>query len=154
MSKLKISQILENTSKYYYYIYSDKKNEIIKEYLNNLPSTFYKTVKLTNITIIKVTIKPIKKKEYILDKKSPIKVLGGPIYGMVSTYKYKDKKLEKLKTKIKNKVYFPKKYIIKKWIDGKIQSIFLKESKKIALAYMNGKINQQLFYINTIDSIE
>ena len=30
------------------------------------------------------------------------------------------------------------------------KTIFLKQCRKIALAYMNGKINQQLFYINTI----
>ena len=152
---IKLQDIINQVSKYHYYVYDT--NKIISSHHNNINSiNIDKLSDLSNIKdgriIILVKLKRIKKKEYELDKFSPLKLLGGILYGQVSTYIIDNSKIKKQSTKLKNKVYFPKKYIQKKWKKDDNKWL-LKDLKKIALAYIDNNILQQLFAINTINTL-
>ena len=58
-----------------------------------------------------------------------------------------------MKSKPKNKVYFPKSYIVKLYKKDNMKQIN-KDMKKIAICYNDDKLKKQLFAINTITNIE
>jgi len=153
--RIKLQDIIDKVSKYHYYVYDTNKTKMVSSHHNDMNSiNMNKLSDLSGIKdgriIILVKLKRIKKKEYELEKFSPLKLLGGILYGEVSTYKIDNNKAIKQSTKLKNKVYFPKKYIQKNWKDSKW---LMKDLKKIAAAYIDDKILQQLFAINTINSL-
>ena len=100
--------------------------------------------------VIRVKLNPITKKQHMMEKKSPLKLLGGPLYGEVYEYDIinvnKSYKLKKRKPRVKNKVFFPKKYLSE-------NNIKINDIKKIALAYTKNKLNNSLAAINTIKNI-
>ena len=151
--RIKLQDIIDKVSKYHYYVYDKNKNKIISSHMNKMEMSDLKGIKEGRIIIL-VKLKRIKKKEYELEKFSPLKLLGGILYGEVSTYQI-NTNIVKLPTKLKNKVYFPKKYIQKNWKKDTIDFKWLvKDLKKIALAYINDKIQQQLFAINCIYNLD
>jgi hypothetical protein len=102
--------------------------------------------------LVLIKLKTLSKKMYSKEKKSPIKVSGGPLYTEINVYSIFDGKIIKEKSKMKNKVYFPKKYI-KKILEKDFCKIIKKDILKICNNYMNDKLNQGLIAINTIISI-
>jgi hypothetical protein len=145
---INLKEIINNCNKYHYIIIN--KNKPIK--YNSFPE------KQNNISIknkeklVLIKLKTITKKLYKLEKKSPIKVSGGPLYAEVNVYSIVDGKIVKEKSKSKNKIYFPKKYL-KKILEKDFCKIIRKDILKIYKAYMEDKINQGLIAINNIIDI-
>ena len=145
---INLKEIINNCNKYHYI------------YINNNKPTKYKSYpeKKNNISIknkdklVLIKLKTITKKLYKLEKKSPIKVSGGPLYAEVNVYSIVDGKIVKEKSKSKNKIYFPKKYI-KKILDKDLCKIIKKDILKICKAYMEDKLKQGLIAINTITNL-
>jgi len=160
---IKLSEIIKNVSRFHYFVYDKEMKKIISYHhtdMNILISPLKEHIMINNILkglkdgrqIIMVRLKCIKKKEYELDKVSPLKITGGPLYGEVTTYLYNNNEMIKEKTKIKNKIYFPKKYIFKNYENDDFNWL-KRDIKKIALSYINNTIRQNLFFINTIYTI-
>jgi hypothetical protein len=144
---INLKEIINKCNKYHYII------NINKDYkYNSFPE------KQNNISIknkeklILIKLKTITKKLYKLEKKSPVKISGGPLYAEVNVYSIIDGKIVKEKSKSKNKIYFPKKYL-KKILDKDFCKIIKKDILKICKAYMEDKINQGLIAINTITDL-
>ena len=144
---INLKEIINKCNKYHYII------NINKDYkYNSFPE------KQNNISIknkeklVLIKLKTITKKLYKLEKKSPIKISGGPLYAQVNVYSIIDGKIVKEKSKSKNKIYFPKKYL-KKILDKDFCKIIKKDILKICKAYMEDKINQGLIAINTITDL-
>jgi hypothetical protein len=144
---INLKEIINKCNKYHYII------NINKDYkYNSFPE------KQNNISIknkeklILIKLKTITKKLYKLEKKSPVKISGGPLYAQVNVYSIIDGKIVKEKSKSKNKIYFPKKYL-KKILDKDFCKIIKKDILKICKAYMEDKINQGLIAINTITDL-
>ena len=144
---INLKEIINKCNKYHYII------NINKDYkYNSFPE------KQNNISIknkeklVLIKLKTITKKLYKLEKKSPIKISGGPLYAEVNVYSIIDGKIVKEKSKSKNKIYFPKKYL-KKILDKDFCKIIKKDILKICKAYMEDKINQGLIAINTITDL-
>ena len=160
---IKLSEIINSVSRFHYFVYDTNIKKIISSHhtdMNILISPLKEHINIMDSLkglkeghkIIMVQLKCLKKKEYELDKVSPLKLTGGPLYGMVYSYYFTNGNTTKEKTQIKNKIYFPKKYIFKNY--NKDDFKWLKRDiKKIALAYVNNMIRQNLFYINTISTI-
>ena len=166
---IKIRDIIGSINKYNFYLYntktqrisfltsnndSNKKNIAKKIILKNKYNKYNQ-----NYIVVRVKITIVSKKLYELEKKSPLKSLGGPIYGYISEYNIifsrngKKAILKKRAPKLKNKVYFPKKYLIKK-LKIKNSKWLQKDLKKIALSYSTDKLNTKLLAINTIKNIK
>jgi hypothetical protein len=148
--RIKLQDIIDKVSKYHYFIYNPKKKKIISSH-HNINIKDIENIKKGYIVIV-VKLKRIKQKQHDLEKFSPLKLIGGPLYGQVSTYSIDKNKLSKQESLLKDKVYFPKNYIQKNWKKDDIKWLY-DDIKKIALAYINSKIGQQLLAINTIVSI-
>ena len=143
----------------YNYFYISEKGKIYFLFSNNNLSNIKK--KLVNILrkknkkngfVIITSLNIVSKKQYLQNKKSKIKLLGGPIY--LKLLKYEIVLLKKkyiLKRKDKNKVYFPKKYISKnlspsnKWL--------IKDTNKVVKKFVKNKLNNSLLSINKINKI-
>ena len=147
---INLKEIINNCNKYHYIYIDINKNKPIK--YNSFPE------KQNNISIknkeklVLIKLKTITKKLYKLEKTSPIKVSGGPLYAEVNVYSIIDGKIVKEKSKSKNKIYFPKKYL-KKILEKDFCKIIRKDILKIYKAYMEDKINQGLIAINNIIDI-
>ena len=144
---INLKEIINKCNKYHYII------NINKDYkYNSFPE------KQNNISIknkeklILIKLKTITKKLYKLEKKSPVKISGGPLYAQVNVYSIIDGKIVKEKSKSKNKIYLPKKYL-KKILDKDFCKNIKKDILKICKAYMEDKINQGLIAINTITDL-
>ena len=152
---LKLSIIISNLKKYHYFIYNLKTQSISKmlsdEHTIDIKK-FQKKLKNKDdkYIVIRVKLNPITKKQHMMEKKSPLKLLGGPLYGEVYEYDIinvnKSYKLKKRKPRVKNKIFFPKKYLSE-------NNIQINDIKKIALAYTKNKLNNSLAAINTIKNI-
>jgi hypothetical protein len=160
---IKLSNIINTVSRYHYFVYDKNIKKIISYHhtdMNILSSPLKEYIILTESLkrlkddhmIIMVQLKCVKKKAYELEKVSPLKTTGGPLYGEVTTYLFTDGNTIKEKTKIKNKIYFPKKYIFQNYKEDDFKWI-KHDIKKIAIAYIDDMIRQNLFYINTIYTI-
>lgn len=148
---INLKEIINKCNKYHYIIINNNDYKY-----NSYPD------KQTNISIknkeklVLIKLKTITKKLYKLEKKSPIKITGGPLYAEVNVYSIVDGKIVKEKSKSKNKIYFPKKYL-KKILDKDYCKIIKKDIFKICKAYMEDKnkpgLKQGLIAINTITDI-
>ncbi len=141
---INLKDIIKNTKKYHYikfttkpikYISSDEKQSI--------------SLKI-NEKLIFIKLKPLTKNTYNKEKKSIFKTTGGPLYCEIFQYSVMDGKVIKDKTKLKNKVYFPKKYISSKLKKHKTYKWLQKDIIKVAKMYYNDKLNQGLVAINKI----
>jgi hypothetical protein len=150
---INLKEIINNCNKYHYI------------YVNKNKPTKYKSYpdKQNNISIknkeklVLIKLKTITKKLYRLEKTSPIKISGGPLYAEVNVYSIVDGKIIKEKSKSKNKIYFPKKYLknILNKNDGlDLCKIIKKDIIKICKYYMEDKIKQGLIAINNITDFQ
>ena len=143
---INLKEIINKCNKYHYI------------YFNNKPIKYKSFSEKQNISIknkdklVLIKLKTLSKKMYDKEKKSPIKVSGGPLYAEVNVYSIFDGKIIKEKSKFKNKVYFPKKYI-KEILLKDYCKIIKKDILKICKYYMNNKLNQGLIAINKITNL-
>jgi hypothetical protein len=145
---INLKEIINNCNKYHYIKYNDKKIKSYKSYPEKNNNISIKNKE----KLVLIKLKTITKKLYRLEKKSPIKVSGGPLYAEVNVYSIFDGKIIKEKSKSKNKVYFPKKYL-KKILDKDLCNIIKKDILKICKNYMEDKIKQGLIAINNITDL-
>jgi hypothetical protein len=139
---INLKEIIKNTMKYHYIKISSKNNKYIASDKKNIPIKINKT----DILIL-VKLKTLTKSMYNMQKKSPLKIYGGPLYAEINIYRLIDGKLKKDKSKYKNKVFFPKKHL------KNINKLKKNDIKKIAYAYFNNKLNQQILAINNINNL-
>ena len=143
---INLKEIINKCNKYHYI--KINKNKQIKSYKSFSEK---QTISIKNKEkLVLIKLKTLSKKMYSLEKKSPIKVSGGPLYAEVNVYSILDGTILKEKKKFKNKVYFTKKYI-KKILKKDYNKIIKKDILKICNNYINDKLNQGLIAINTID---
>jgi len=145
---INLKEIINNCNKYHYIKYIDGKIKGYKSYPDKQNNISIKNKE----KLVLIKLKTITKKLYRLEKNSPIKVSGGPLYAEVNVYSIVDGKIVKEKSKSKNKIYFPKKYL-KKILDKDFCKIIKKDILKICKSYMEDKINQGLIAINTITDL-
>jgi hypothetical protein len=145
---INLKEIINKCNKYHYIkINSNKQIKGYKSFSEK------QTISIKNKEkLILIKLKTLSKKMYTKEKKSPIKVSGGPLYAEVIVYSIFDGNIIKEKSKMKNKVYFPKKYI-KKILEKDFCKIIKKDILKIFNNYINDKLNQGLIAINTIYNI-
>ena len=144
---INLKEIINKSNKYHYIKISSKGNKYIKSNNKKINIMINKTD-----TLILIKLKTLNKKMYEKQKKSPLKIYGGPLYAEINIYKFIDGKISKQAPKYKNKVYFPKKYLKNKL---KLNDFtwMKKDIIKIAFAYYNDKLNQQLTAINKITNL-
>jgi hypothetical protein len=145
---INLKEIINNCNKYHYIKYIDGKIKGYKSYPDKQNNISIKNKE----KLVLIKLKTITKKLYRLEKKSPIKVSGGPLYAEVNVYSIFDGKIIKEKSKSKNKVYFPKKYL-KKILEKDLCNIIKKDILKICKNYMEDKIKQGLIAINNITDL-
>lgn len=141
--KINISDIVKLVDKYHFFIYNKVTKKITTIDKNDIKQKMNK-----NTILIKIEFKAITKLQLANEKKSPLKTIGGPVYGLVSTYIMENKKLIKQPKKIKNKVYFPSRYL-KDITEKKL----LKDFYKIAKKYIGDKLDNHLLAINKINKL-
>jgi hypothetical protein len=146
---INLKEIINNCHKYHY-IYINKTDYKPTKYKSSNEKININITKGEKIVLIK--LKTISKTLYKKEKKSPIKVSGGPLYAEINTYSYHNNILIKDPPKYKNKVYFPKKYI-KEILEKDICKIIKKNILKICKFYINDKLNNGLIAINKITDI-
>lgn len=144
---INLKEIINNCNKYHYIKYTDKQTKGIK--YKSYPEKKKNISIKNNEKLVLIKLKTLTKKMYKLEKNSPIKISGGPLYAEVNVYSIVDGKIIKEKSKSKNKVYFPKKYL-KKILEKDLCKIIKKDVLKIGNSYMQDKIKQGLIAINTI----
>jgi hypothetical protein len=151
--KLNLIYIKNVLDKYYFFLYNTKTKKIkLIESSDETKKTLKKIIKRLKkeYIIVRVKISIISKKDVEREKKSILKTIGGPIYGLVTQYRLEDKKLTKLTNKIKNKVYFPSNYLNKnKDNNNKLE----KDIMKIALYYSSDRLNNKLMAINKVNKL-
>lgn len=151
--KLNLIYIKNVLDKYYFFLYNPKTKKIkLIESSDETKKTLKKIIKRLKkeYIIVRVKISIISKKDVEREKKSILKTIGGPIYGLVTQYRLEDKKLTKLTNKIKNKVYFPSNYLNKnKDNNNKLE----KDIMKIALYYSSDRLNNKLMAINKVNKL-
>ena len=132
-----------------YFLYSS--NSLINSKKRLLKTLKQKNKKSGRIIITSLNI--VSKKTYLLNKKSKVKIIGGPIYIKIQEYNLKLTKSKKvyLKKGKSNKVYFPKKYITKKY-NSKNKWI-IRDTNKVVKKYVNNKLKTSLIAINVINKI-
>lgn len=152
--KLVISDIVKSVEKYHFFMYNKNTKEFIKLHSDNSNKNglkhIIKDIKKMNRNniLVRVQLKIVSKKDYDKNKKSPIKVLGGPIYGYITEYKYEKNKLSKLQTKLKNKVYFTTNYLNK--MKNKNNKWLYSDIMKIGKKYTTNKLDFSLLAINNL----
>ena len=158
---IKLSEITKDVNKYHYYIFNktNKKLKLLTS-LNNTKEIYKKLNKIKNINnkiLVRVKLQIISKKQYNLNKKSTLKLIGGPLYGSVKEYQIQliNRKivLKSIKSKVKNKVYFSKNYLIKKFSNNNRKWI-IKDLNKIALYYVLNKLNFNLMAVNLVHKLK
>jgi hypothetical protein len=145
---INLKEIIDKCNKYHYVKYYNNKIKGYKSYPKKKKEFSIKS----NEKLILIKLKTLSKKLYIKEKKSPIKVSGGPLYAEINVYSIYDGKIVKEKSNLKNKIYFPKKYL-KEILEKDFCKIIRKDIFKISKSYMNNKINQGLIAINNINNI-
>jgi hypothetical protein len=145
---INLKEIINNCNKYHYIKYKDKKIKGYKSFSEKQNNISIKN----NEKLVLIKLKTITKKLYRLEKTSPIKITGGPLYAEVNVYSIVDGKIIKEKSKSKNKIYFPKKYL-KKIMEKDFCKIIKKDILKICKYYMEDKIKQGLIAINNITDL-
>ncbi len=148
---INLKEIINNCNKYHY-IYI---NKLTKVYKYRSYSEKRKDISIKNKEkLVLIKLKTITKKLYKLEKTSPIKISGGPLYAEVNVYSIVDGKIIKEKTKSKNKIYFPKKYLKKILKNENILCKIIKKNiLKICKAYIEDRIKQGLIAINKITDL-
>ena len=141
---INLKDIIKNTKKYHYIKFTNKPIKYIS-------SDEKQSISLKpNEKLIFIKLKTLTKNTYNMDKKSPFKTTGGPLYLEIYQYSIKDGKVIKDKTKLKNKIFFPKKYISSKLKKHKTYKWLQKDIIKSAKIYINDMMNQGLVAINKI----
>ncbi len=141
---INLKEIINNCHKYHYIYLSNNKPKYYKS------SNEKKSINIkNNDTLVLIKLKTISKTLYKKEKKSPIKVSGGPLYAEINTYIKHNNIIIKEQPKYKNKVYFPKKYL-KNIIEKDTCKIIKKNILKICKLYVNNKLNNGLIAINKI----
>jgi hypothetical protein len=144
---INLKEIINNCNKYHYIKIDNNK---IKKYKSfNKKQNF--SIK-NNEKMVLIKLKTISKKLYNKEKKSPIKISGGPLYAEINIYSIVNNIIIKEIPKYKNKVYFPKNYI-KNILEKDICKIISKNILKICYYYVNDKLNNSLISINKITDI-
>jgi hypothetical protein len=141
---INLKEIIKTNKKYHYIIYNNgaKKYKATDKKKKNI------NLRKDDVLIL-IKLKTLTKNIYKKDKKSPIKLTGGPLYAEINTYKIIDGIVKKDKPKYKNKVYFSKKYLKKNLKNSNFE--WLKKGIiKIAIKYINNKLNQELLAINIL----
>ncbi len=149
---INLKEIINNCNKYHY-INTNKQTKKYK-YKSSPDKKFLNDISIkNNEKLVLIKLKTLTKKLYNLEKKSPIKVSGGPLYGEVNVYSLFDGKIIKEKSKSKNKIYFPKKYLKIIIQEKDLCKIIKKNMLKICKAYMEDRIKQGLIAINNITDL-
>lgn len=155
---IKLSELLKDVKIYYYFIYSKNNKKVKYLFSSNKRTDIKKKIKFSdNKILIQVSLKRVSKKKYNLNKKSPIKTIGGPLYCQIKEYEISNInnkiRLKNIKSNVKNKVYFSKSYLLKKskisnkkWIKNDIN--------KVVKAFVNKKLNNKLLAINLVHKIK
>jgi hypothetical protein len=158
-----MSEILKELDKYFIYAVSSKKSILLaksnsKTQLRKLAldkleinSSMSKDRidKYNGLYLYRIKLMKVHKKDYEMDKKSKIKMIGGPIVAVVERVQINITNNIKLKSidedTTNNKIYFSPIYL-KKYKTIKEDSI-----NKIALDFAHKKFNSSLFAVNTIN---
>ncbi len=135
-----LKNIIKESKKYHYiYLHNDKpakhKAFDIKQQISD------KTV------VIYIKLRTLSKKDYEKEKKSPFKTTGGPLFAEINMYIDGVKQ----KPKLKNKIYFPKKYLQSKIKKNNNFKWMINDVLKCAKAYFNDQLKQKVLAINNIN---
>lgn len=155
MINLKFVKLFNKYNLYYYdnkklfFLYSSKdlkdSNIKLKKFIKK------KNVSKGHFIISSLNI--TSKKLYQSNKKSELKLIGGPIYVKVQKIKISSiKNKVKLVKKNKNKVYFSKKYVLKKY--NKKNSWIIKDMNKIVKYFVKNKLKNNLLSVNIFKNIK
>ena len=155
--------VLKHLDKYYIYAVSSKKPILLAssnsktklreqtldklELKNNIPQKM--ADKYDGIYLFRIKLMKVPKKEINSDKKSEIKMIGGPIVAIIERIQINIKDKAKLKSidndSVNNKIYISSVYL-KKYETIKSDTI-----DKIAFDFAHKKFNAGLFAVNTIN---
>jgi len=153
---MSIKEFIDNTHKYHYLIVINKKvatlssgnssTETKKKCMDIIKK---KIESLKNMSIVKLTLKKITKKEIDGDNKSSLKSIGGPILMRINVYEINSKgklKMNDFEDR-NNGLYITDKYLKKN------TKISKKSIQKIAYKVINRKISNDFLVINLIEKI-
>ena len=144
---------LSNFPKYYYILFMEKNFFLTSNsHYDGKIKVLNKLKNANDISIIRITLKKVTKKQIKQNEKSKIKLIGGPIYAEIKEYLYINKKLKNIPKKPKNIVYFPLKYF-DDLSNKKIKEKILNDNIKIAKKYINNKLPKNLLQILKINNI-
>lgn len=142
-----LKNIITNSKKYHYITF--RNNKIIK-YISDMKKQDI-SIK-PNDKLLFIKLKTLNKEYYKKEQLSPFKTTGGPLYVEIFEYTIVDGKVTK-NQKLKNKIYFPKKYIQSKIKKHKTFKWMMRDIIKSAKLYHADKLKQQLMAINNINNI-
>ena len=151
-----IDKIMKNVKIYNFLIGTDTKKSILLSNDNSLDKAkkeLMKKVKpnlkiFKGILITKLKIEKVPPKIIELDKKSKLKLIGGPILIKLSLYKVGKNGNMSLQKTGSNKIFITTKYL------NKHKKILEKDIRYIVYAFRNDMLSDALFAVNTIDKIE
>tara|TARA_B100001287_G_C22464481_1_gene426660 strand:- start:17 stop:484 length:468 start_codon:yes stop_codon:yes gene_type:complete len=153
---MSIKEFIDNTHKYHYLIVINKKVATLSSGNNSIDTKKKcldiikkKLESLKNMSIVKLTLKKITKKEIDGDKKSSLKSIGGPLLMKINVYEINSKGKLKMNDyeDRNNGLYITDKYLKKN------TKISKKNIQKIAYKVINRKINNDFLVINLIEKI-
>lgn len=150
--KLNVNEIKKKINKYYFFLYNKNTNNIKLLATSDNSDIIKKIIKKTNKNniIVRVKIMSITKKQLENEKNSSLKTIGGPLYGLINEYTLENNKIKQLPKKIKNKVYFPSRYLYEIKDNNKQIN---KDIMKMGLKYTTNKLNNKLLAINKVNKL-
>jgi len=134
-----LNNIIKESKKYHYIIYNKDKP------MKHLMFDKKQVIKNKDF-VIYIKLRTLTKKQYEKEKNTPFKLTGGPLFAEINIYKMGVKE----KPKLKNKIYFPKKYLQSKIKKHKSYEWMVNDIKKCAMVYYNDMLNQKMIAINNI----
>ncbi len=137
-----LSNIIKESKKYHYITF--RKDKPIKHEMFDKKQNIK-----SKDTVVYIKLKTLTKTQYTKEKLTPFKLTGGPLFAEINIYKM----MVKEKPKLKNKIYFPKKYLQSKIKKHTTFKWMINDILKCAKAYYNDRLNQKMIAINNINTI-
>jgi len=134
-----LNNIIKESKKYHYIVF--RKDKPVEHKMFDK-----KQVIKNKDFVIYIKLRTLTKEQYEKEKRTPFKLTGGPLFAEINIYHEGIKE----KPKLKNKIYFPKKYLQSKIKKHKSYKWMINDIKKCAIVYYNDMMNQKMIAINNI----